>query len=128
MNTSQIAVLSILGVLLAVQFKSEKPEYGIYISVVLCILIFYCVLNRLKIYAQILESFRSYVSVDNVYLNTMLKMIGITYIAEFASGICKDTGYQTVASQIDIFAKLSILALSIPVMLALLQTIQVFLS
>ena len=54
-------------------------------------------------------------------------MIGITYIAEFASGICKDTGYQTIAVQIEIFSKLTILAMGVPVLLALLETIQEFL-
>ena len=58
----------------------------------------------------------------------MLKMIGITYIAEFSSSICKDAGYQTIAVQIEIFCKLTILALGMPVLLALLETIQEFLA
>ena len=57
----------------------------------------------------------------------MLKMIGITYIAEFSSGICKDAGYQTIAAQIEIFSKLTILAMGLPVLLALLETVQEFL-
>ena len=58
----------------------------------------------------------------------MLKMIGITYIAEFSSGICKDAGYQTIAGQIEIFGKLTILTLGMPVLMALLETIREFLS
>ena len=57
-------------------------------------------------------------------MSTMFKMIGITYIAEFSSGICKDAGYQTLAGQIEIFGKLTILVLGLPVLLALLQTIR----
>ena len=52
----------------------------------------------------------------------------ITYIAEFSSSICKDAGYQTIAVQIEIFCKLTILALGMPVLLALLETIQEFLA
>ena len=128
MNTIQIAVLCIAGVLIAIQFKNEKPEFGIYISVVISIIIFSCILNRLKVFTQIFDTLKQYIHLNSVYLNTILKMIGITYIAEFAAGICKDTGYHTIASQIEIFAKLSILALSLPVLFALVQTIQVFLS
>ena len=51
-----------------------------------------------------------------------------TYIAEFASGICKDAGYQTIAGQIETFAKLTILALGMPVLTALLETVREFLS
>ena len=51
-------------------------------------------------------------------------MVGITYIAEFASGICKDAGYQTIAGQIETFVKLTILALGMPVLTALLETVK----
>lgn len=54
--------------------------------------------------------------------------MGITYIAEFSSDLCKDAGYQTIAGQIQIFGKLSVLAVSMPVLLALLDVIQNFLG
>ena len=41
----------------------------------------------------------------------------------FASNICKDCGYQTIAGQIEMFAKLSILALGMPVLMAFMETI-----
>ncbi|MFP9036153.1 SpoIIIAC/SpoIIIAD family protein [Enterococcus faecalis] len=52
----------------------------------------------------------------------------MTYIAEFATGICKDAGYSTIGSQIEIFSKLTILALSMPILEALLVTIKEFLQ
>ena len=64
----------------------------------------------------------------NGYMKAILKMLGVTYVSEFASAICRDAGYQTIASQIEIFAKLTILALSMPVLEALLVTIQGFLG
>ena len=60
---------------------------------------------------------------DAQYLETLLKMIGITYVSEFAAGICKDAGYGAIATQIDIFARLYIMVLSMPVLLARMQTI-----
>ena len=56
------------------------------------------------------------------------KMIGITYVAEFSASLCRDAGYQAVAGQIELFGKLSILVSSMPVLLALLETISQFLS
>ena len=56
-----------------------------------------------------------------------MKMVGITYVAEFTSGICKDAGFGALGGQIEIFGKLSILAISTPILLALLETLQVFL-
>ena len=60
-------------------------------------------------------------------MTTLMKMVGITYVAEFTSGICKDAGFGALGGQIEIFVKLSILAISTPILLALLETLQVFL-
>jgi stage III sporulation protein AD len=57
-----------------------------------------------------------------------MKMIGITYVAEFSSNLCKDAGYHAVATQIEMFGKLSIMVVSLPVLLALLDMIGSFLS
>ena len=57
----------------------------------------------------------------------LMKMIGITYVAQFASEICKDAGYGAVGTQIEMFGKVSILFVSMPIMMALLETIGEFL-
>lgn len=128
MNVIQIGIIGVAGALLAIQFKSQKAEYGIYISVALSILIFFGILGRLEIMIDTVKKISSYISMDTAYIGTLVKMLGITYIAEFSSSICKDAGYQTIAQQIEIFGKLAILVLSMPVLLALLDTIKEFLS
>ena len=64
---------------------------------------------------------------DSSYLNTLLKMLGITYVGQFSAGICKDAGYSSIAGQIELFARLAVLAVSMPVLLALLETVHDFL-
>ncbi|MCB7303528.1 stage III sporulation AC/AD family protein [Bariatricus massiliensis] len=128
MTIIQIALLGVFGTLLALQFKSGKSEYGIYLSIAVSLVVFFCMSGRLSVIVDTINTISGYIKIDSTYINAMLKMLGVTYLAEFASGICKDAGYQTIAGQIEIFAKLSILALSMPVLTALLQTIQEFLS
>lgn len=127
MNMVQIGMIGVLGALLAIQFKGGKTEYGIYMSVAVSIVLFLCIVDRLEIFVRTIDEISRYISVDTGYLSTMLKMIGITYISEFSSSICKDTGYQTIAVQIEAFSKLTILAMGMPILLALLETIQEFL-
>ena len=128
MDVIQIAILGVAGALLAVQFKSGKTEYGIYISLALSLFIFFAVVSRLKILVDLLAQIGDYIQMDAAYTGTLLKMLGITYVAEFSSAICKDAGYQTIAVQIEIFAKLAILVLSMPVLMALLSAIRDFCS
>lgn len=128
MNMVQIGIIGVLGALLAIQFKSGKTEYGIYMSVAVSIFLFACIVDRLELFVSTVEEIGRYITFDMGYIATMLKMIGITYISEFSSSICNDAGYQTIAAQIEVFSKLTILAMGLPVLLALLETIQEFLA
>ena len=128
MNVIQVAAIGVIGALHALQLKGGRAEYGIYMSVAAGIFLFACIIDRLEIFIRTVEQIGSYINLDAGYLGTMLKMIGITYIAEFSSGVCRDAGYQTIAVQIEIFSRLTILALGMPVLLALLETIPEFLA
>lgn len=127
MNSIQIALLGVVGTLLALQFKSGKSEYGIYVSLVVSLFLFLCMLSRLEIFVQTVKKIADYIKLDAGQMSILLKMAGVTYVAEFASGICKDAGYQNIAVQIEIFTKLTILAIGMPVLLALLKLIGDFL-
>ena len=128
MDMLQIGILGVAGTLLAVQFKSGKSEYGIYITVTLSLIIFFCVLSRLETIVEAMKAIGRFIQMDQAYIGTLIKMLGITYVAEFSAGICKDAGYQTIASQIEIFGKLAVMLLSLPILMTLLNTIREFLS
>ena len=128
MSVIQIGIIGVIGAVLAIQLKGGKAEYGIYVGMAVSVILFSFIIDRLGVFVSTVEELASYIDMDAGYLVRMLKMIGITYIAEFSSGICRDAGYQTIAGQIEIFGKLTILALGMPVLLALLETIREFLS
>ena len=106
MSILKVGVLAVAGVLLAVQFKNGKTEYSTYISVVLGILIFGGILGYLEILIHAFD----------------------TYVSELVSAICKDAGYQSVALQIEIFARLGIMVLCIPILMTLLEVVRGFLG
>lgn len=124
----RIAMIGIVGVLLALQLKSLKSEYSLYLCIGVSLLIFGFVAEKLQVIIDGLEAVQNCLPLHVGYIQTLMKIIGITYIAEFASDLCKDAGYQTIAGQIQIFGKLSVLAVSIPILTALLDTIQTFLG
>ncbi len=128
MDVVQIGILGIAGTLLAVQFKSGKSEYGIYIGAALSLAIFFFILGKLEVMIEAVKAIGTYIQMDSIYIGTLVKMLGVTYIAEFSSNICKDAGYQTIAKQIEIFGKLAILVMSMPILTALLEAIAGFLS
>lgn len=128
MSVLTIGILGIAGALLAVELKGLKGEYGIYLVAAVGLVIFFYGIKKLKTVIETIRQVQSYIRLNRMYLEVLLKMIGITYIAEFSSGICKDAGYGSLGSQIEIFGKLSVLAVSMPILLALLDTVQQFLA
>lgn len=97
-------------------------------SIAISILIFWGIWDSLQLVVHTLKEISTYIQIDHSYILTLIKMLGITYIAEFSSGLCKDAGYQAIATQIELFGKLTILVLSLPILLALLRTVQEFLT
>ncbi len=123
MDVFKVAAFAVSGVLLALLLRQTKPEYSVFISMAVCICIFLYLLSRMQAVFGYLDQLRAQVPVDGIYLDTILKMLGITYITQFASDLCKDAGYSAISSQIELFARVSILFLSFPVLLALVETI-----
>lgn len=123
MDILKIAILGIAGTLLAILFRKEKTEYGLFISLAVCICIFIYMITKLETVLNFAKKLEEMLPIDTRYIMLLLKMIGITYVAEFAMNICKDAGYAAIGNQIEIFAKMSILVISIPVLTVFLETI-----
>lgn len=128
MTIIQAAILGITAVVLAVQLKPLRSEYSVYMILAAGLMIAFLGISRLEIILDTARTIGAYIGVNHAYLGTLLKMVGITYIAEFAANICKDAGYSALATQMEMFGKLSILAVSAPIMMALLETIQRFME
>ena len=124
MNALRIGILGIAGVMFALQFRSNKPEYGLYIGFAVSLLIFSYAVSGLTALFGHMEIMEKYIGSNRAYFSILLKVIGITYICEFCSGICRDAGYASVSGQIEIFGKLSILAAGMPILLAAIESIQ----
>lgn len=123
MEIIKISFIGIAGIMCALFLKQSKSDYAMYISVATAVIILIFIASKLKTVTDAINMFQKYVDTKGEYLVILLKMIGITYVAEFASSICKDCGYNAIATQIEIFARISLLVISLPVVLALLETI-----
>ena len=123
----KVAFLGIVIVLLAVQFKSVKAEYSIYIGLALGILLFGYGFRQIGVIRRQFEKLWDALGAAGRYLGIILKVIGITYVCEFSASICRDAGYQAVAAQIEILGKLSVMFAGLPILFAVIEQIELFL-
>lgn len=124
MEIFQIAMIGTGAMAMALYLKGVHPEFSVLISLMACTIVMFYIVTKLAQVFELFRCFQSLIPLKKEYLQVLIKMIGITYVTEFAVNICKDGGYQAIASQIEIFGKISVLAVSIPVFQALLVLIQ----
>jgi stage III sporulation protein AD len=124
----QAAMIGITGAFLALQLRQTKPELAVCTGIASSLCLLLLAVQKLEIIVESVKLIQSSISVQSSYMQVLLKIMGITYISEFAADICRDAGYSTIAGQIGVFSKLSILAVSMPIVTALLDTIHGFLG
>lgn len=122
----KVGMIGILVTFLSMICKKEKGEYAVLMGIAAVVLIFSFVLVQVQQVADFLQTLIGRLPLDDGMLTILFKMLGITYIGEFASSICKDAGYASLAGQIELFAKISILVLSIPCIGNILELLDAF--
>lgn len=124
----RIAIIGIAAVLVAILFKKGKEEYSLYISIAACVLIILSGIGKFDVILDAINKLQEYVNINEAYIEVLIKIIGITYVTEVAASLCRDSGYQAIGEQIELVGKLTVLAVSMPILLALLETINNFLK
>ncbi len=106
--------------------RKERAELSMAIGMVAGIIIFYYVLTQISVVMRFITELLDMVAIEESYYLQLLKMLGVAYVAEFASSICKDAGQQSIAGMVELFAKISIVTLSIPGLVFLVETLEQF--
>ena len=118
-----VGVLGIIIVILALQLKNIKSEYSVVIMIVGCVIIFFYSISGIIKVVEILKKIINDTGINDEQIIILLKIMGISYIAEFVSVIAKDSGYSALSNQIQIYGKITILVVSVPILEALINCI-----
>lgn len=123
MNILQITAIGLITTLLVIIVKQQRPDIAMMISLAAGSVIFILLLGNIKTIASSVENMAQKANLDSIYITTVLKVIGIAYIAEFGSQICKDSGEGAIASKIELGGKILIMVLALPILTALLEAV-----
>ncbi|PLT29159.1 stage III sporulation protein AD [Peribacillus deserti] len=119
----KIVGISLIATFLALVIKEQKPTFAFLLVVFVGCSIFLMLLDQISQIIHMIERIAVKANVNMIYLETILKIIGIAYIAEFASQITKDAGQGAIASKIELGGKILILAMAIPILTVIIETI-----
>lgn len=123
MEIIQIVGLGFVVTLLTLIIRSQRPEIAVQLSLALAAIIFFMVLAKIDVVLNLFRELADKASVSQMYLNTILKIIGIAYITEFGAQVCRDAGEGAVAAKIEFAGKILVMVMAVPIIALVLETI-----
>lgn len=123
MEMIQIVGLGLMATLLILVIKEQKPMFAFLIAASTGIYIFLFLIGKISGIIAVLEQLAESSGIQMVYLKTILKIIGIAYIAEFGAQIVRDAGQESIASKIELAGKVLIMVLAIPIITIIIETV-----
>ncbi len=123
MDIVKIAVIGMIGAVLSIIMKSYKPEFSIHLVLSTVLIIFIMILSKLEIVLSFFQSISSEININKIYFPVILKILGVSYVADFTAQICKDAGEGAIANKVEFAGKVIIMYIALPVFLSIIDLI-----
>lgn len=127
MDIIQIVILGMIASLLYIILKDVNASFAFFTLLITGIIIFIIIIQQITLIFKLIESLGEKATIDGMFLDTILKIIGIAYIAELGASLTKDAGLSSVATKIELAGKIFILLLAVPIITAVIEAILHFL-
>ncbi len=123
MDIVKIAIIGMIGTVLSIIMKSYKPEFSIHLVLSTVLIIFLLIISKLEIVLSFFQSISSEININKIYFPIILKILGVSYVADFTAQICKDAGEGAIANKVEFAGKVIIMYIALPVFLSIIDLI-----
>ena len=127
MDITQFVLIGLVVSILFIIVKDVNPAFAYFLVLCTGILLFFMIMQHIVAVFQVVEKLGEKARIESVYITTILKVIGIAYVAELGVQFTKDAGLDSIAAKIELAGKITILMLAIPIIQAVMETILGFL-
>ncbi|NLI91871.1 MAG: stage III sporulation protein AD [Peptococcaceae bacterium] len=128
MEIAQVIGLAIIVTVIGAVIKQIKPEMALQLSIFTGVAIFLLVMDKIRLVVELLQKLADQANVSSYYLFIVLKIVGVAYLAEFGCQICKDAGENALASKVELAAKIFVVVLAIPIIVAIMESMMKLLA
>lgn len=128
MDILGICIIAVTGSILVLTLKQSVPQLALLLTLSVGVIILISVLSFLPIITDKITQLMSQTGVNPKYISILIKALGICFICQFASDICKDAGQSALASKVELAGKIMILISALPLIEEVLNTAKALLS
>lgn len=119
----QITTLGLIATFLILIIKEQKPIFALAITIIVSAIIFLFLIEQIQAIFQLLKQLATDANINIIYVETILKIIGVAYIAEFGAQITRDADQGAIAAKIELAGKIIILGMAIPILKVIIETV-----
>lgn len=123
MDIIQVVGLGIVVTFMILLLQEQKPMFAFLLATFAGVFIFIMLVGQITHVIQVLKNLAHQAKVNQLFLETVLKIIGIAYIAEFGAQVTRDAGQGSIAAKIELAGKVLILIMAIPIINVIIETI-----
>jgi stage III sporulation protein AD len=122
----QIVGIALIATVLTLIIKEQKPIFAFLLTAFTGIVLFLLLIGKISAVIHTLEQLAVKSDINMIFLKTILKIIGIAYIAEFGAQIVRDAGQEAIAAKIELSGKILIMVMAIPIVSVIIETVVKF--
>jgi stage III sporulation protein AD len=123
MEVARVVGFALVVTVLLVALRQQRPDMAIMLSLAAAVLILFFLVDQIWQAIALLQELASRAGVRDAYVRVLLRVMGIAYLAELGSQVCRDAGEGTMATKVEMAGKIVILVLAVPIVRALAEAI-----
>lgn len=123
MEIAQIVGIALVTTIMLLILRQEKPVMAVVLSIVFSVVIFTFMMGKMASVIGVMKELTQRAEINYFFFGTLLKILGVAYLGEFAAAICQDAGEQAVAKKVEFASKIIIAVLALPIMIAILESL-----
>lgn len=119
---------ALICVVLLVFLRDKYPALAVQLMMGFVVTVFILLVPVLNSVVSVFVDLGRRGEVSTAYLDTVLRVVGVAYVASFGAQLCKDAKEEALAATVELAGKVIIALLALPVLLAILDGLLQLLS
>ena len=123
MDIARWVGLGIGAAVLYAVLREARPEMAAVLSLAAGAVLMLGVLGGVQEVTVAMRSLSGRVGLEGTYVSTLLRVIGIAYLAQFGAQACRDAGAGGIADKVELCGKVAVLSIAAPVVVSLMDVV-----
>ena len=123
MNILSIISIALVSVIIINLVNKYNADFSVVATVVAGIILLVSIVGY---FTDIIDRFEQIVNLTGInddIFSVVLKVVGLSYITQFSSDICKDFGVGSIAQKVELAGKIAIFTVALPIVSGMINMV-----